>query len=348
MRLAIIGAQHGHVLGITRQLAAQPGVRLVAVAEPEAEARERAAAAFGVPGVADYRALLDDGAVDAAALAPVNSAKGEMAAACLDAGVHVLLDKPAVTTHHDLDRLEAAAQGSAALSCALTLRFDGPYLAAKRAIEAGEIGRVVSSASQRPHKCGPQQRPAWFFDRAHNGGALLDLCIHDIDAVRWLHGCEPLGVAAQDGAVRFTDHPTFTDHASAWFRLADGGAAFVRASWLTPDDAPYHGDCRMVIEGARGSIEIRTTAAASCTIDTGGARRTLTDFEGPSLDTPTADAPGGLARDFIAAARGETDLAVTARDVIASHRWALLARDAADSGRLLGAADVPSAKRGGP
>ena len=334
MRLAIIGAQHGHVLGITRQLIAQDGVELVAVAEPEREVREQTADAFGVPGLEDYRELLD-GSIDAAALAPINNAKGEVAVACLEAGVSVLLDKPAVTTLDDLDRLEAAAGGSAALSCALTLRFSGPFLAAKQAIDAGEIGQVVTSMAQRPHKCGPERRPAWFFDRELNGGALLDLCIHDIDGVRWLHGCEPVGVAAQHGAARFKEYPTFADHAEVWLRLADGGSAFVRASWLTPDSAPYHGDCRMLIEGTDGSIEIRTTAETSFTVDKGGRQRTLTDFEGPSLDTPTADAPNALARDFIAAARGETDLAITAADVIASHRWTLLARDAADKGSLV-------------
>ncbi len=334
MRLAIIGAQHGHVLGITRQLVAEDGVELVAVAEADASVREETAAVFGAPGIADYRELLD-GSIDAAALAPINNEKGDVAVACLEAGVSVLLDKPAVTTLDDLDRLEAAADGPAALSCGLTLRFSGPYLAAKRAIEAGEIGQVVSSMAQRPHKCGPAGRPAWFFDRELNGGALLDLCIHDIDGVRWLHGCEPTGVAAQHGAVRFTEYPTFADHAEAWLRLEDGGSAFVRASWLTPDSAPYHGDCRMLIEGTEGSIEIRTTAESSCTIDKGGTQRKLTDFAGPTLDTPTADAPNALARDFIAAARGETDLAITAADVIASHRWTLLARDAADNGTLV-------------
>ena len=226
MRLAIIGAQHGHVLGITRQLIAQDGVELVAVAEPEREVREQTAAAFGVPGLEDYRELLD-GSIDAAALAPINNAKGEVAVACLEAGVSVLLDKPAVTTLDDLDRLEAAAGGSAALSCALTLRFSGPFLAAKRAIDAGEIGQVVTSMAQRPHKCGPERRPAWFFDRELNGGALLDLCIHDIDGVRWLHGCEPMGVAAQHGAARFKEYPTFADHAEA---LAAAGRTEARPS----------------------------------------------------------------------------------------------------------------------
>ena len=91
----------------------------------------------------------------------------------------------------------------------------------------------------------------------------------------------------------------------------------------------------MFIEGTDGSIEIRTTAESSCTIDKGGKQRKLTEFSGPTLDTPTADAPNALAQDFIAAARGETDLAISAADVIASHRWTLLARDAADNGTLV-------------
>ena len=92
----------------------------------------------------------------------------------------------------------------------------------------------------------------------------------------------------------------------------------------------------MLIEGTDGSIEIRTTAEDSCTIDKGGKAADADGlFEGPSLDTPTADAPNALAQDFIAAARGETDLVISAADVIASHRWTLLARDAADNGTLV-------------
>ena len=328
MRIAIIGVQHGHVLGITRQILAEDDAELVAVAEPEHETCERVAREFGVPGVSDYRSLLD-GSIDAAVLAPVNAEKGHIAVACLASGVHVMIDKPAATTHTDLDRMSGAISGSAVLSCALTLRFSGPYRAAKQAIERGDIGRVVSSVSQRPHKCGPGRRPSWFFDRNLNGGALLDLCIHDIDMVRWLHGCEPTSVTASEGTARFTEYPSFTDHAEAYFRLDDGGSAFVRASWLTPDAAPYHGDCRMLIEGTHGAIEIRTSAEASCTIDTGSARSTYTDFDYLDLGS------NALGRDFISAIRGEPQTVISGNDVIKSHRWALLARDSADYGNLV-------------
>ena len=328
MKIAIIGVQHGHVLGITRQILAEDDTELVVVAEPEHGVRERVARELGVPGISDYRSLLD-GSIDAAVLAPINAEKGDIAVACLESGVHVMIDKPATTTHADLDRMSEAISGSAILSCALTLRFSGPYRVAKQAISRGDIGRVVSSVSQRPHKCRPGRRPGWFFDRELNGGALLDLCIHDIDMVRWIHECEPTSVTASEGTSRFTEYPSFTDHAEAYFRLDDGGSAFVRASWLTPDVAPYHGDCRMLIEGTHGSIEIRTSAEVSCTIDTGRSRCTYTDFVDLDLGS------NALGRDFIAAIRGEAHPVISGDDVISSHRWALLARDSADRGNLV-------------
>ena len=333
MKVAVVGAQHGHVLGLTRQILCEPGVELVAVAEAVPSVRQDVANIFRVPAIEDYRELLD-GSIDAAILGPINAEKGRITATCLDAGVHVLVDKPAVTTHDDLDMIERAAQGRAQLSCALTVRYSEPYRAAKRAIDAGEIGEIVSSVSHRPHKCRPTNRPEWFFDHNLNGGAILDLCIHDIDVVRWLHGQEPVAVAAVHGNARFPEYADFIDHAEVWLRFETGGSAFVRGSWLTPDEAPYHGDCQMWIEGTKGSIQIRTSAELSCTIDTGGTSKRLTAFS-DQVGLRNQARTNGIASDFCAAIRGETDLVTTCDDVIASHRWALLARDAADTGTLM-------------
>jgi predicted dehydrogenase len=333
MKAAVVGAQHGHVLGLTRKILCEPGVELVAVAEAEPSVRQDVANVFRVPAIEDYRELLD-GSIDAAIVGPINAEKGRVIATCLDAGVHVLVDKPAVITHDDLDMVERAAKGRTQLSCALTERYSAPYRAAKLAIDAGEIGEIVSSVSHRPHKCRPASRPAWFFDRNLNGGAILDLCIHDIDVVRWLHGQEPVAVAAAHGNARFSKYPDFIDHAEVWIRFEAGGCAFVRGSWLTPEEAPYHGDCQMWIEGTKGSIQIRTSAELSCTIDTGGTSKRLTEFS-DQTDLRTRSRPNGVASDFCAAVRGETNLVTSCADVIASHRWALLARDAADNGTFM-------------
>ena len=335
MRMAVIGAQHPHIISIAHEAASEPDIELVALAEPQDDLRETLSKELGVRGVADYRELLDAGSIDAAALAPINNEKGRIANACLEAGVHVLVDKPALTTLEDLARVEQTLEaGKAIFYCALTLRFAPPYILAKQAIERGEIGTVTSSMAQRPHKLGMLRRPDWFFSREQNGGVLLDLAIHDIDAVRWLHGAEPVSVSAAHGAARFTEHADFTDHAEAWLRLADGSSAFVKGSWLTPDGAPWHGDCRCFVEGTKGYLVIRTTAENSLLVNAGGETRTISDFEHQDAIDQT-NTMRALLRDFVAVTEGRSDTVLTSEDVIESHRWALLARQAADSGELV-------------
>ena len=335
MRLAIIGAQHPHVLSLTRAAVERPDFDLVAVAEPQDELRERVAESFSVRSLADHRELLDGGLIDAAAVAPVNNQKGGIIADCLRAGVHVVADKPLVTTLDDLALVsEAHARSSAALYCALTLRFSAPFALAKRMVDGGEIGQVAASMAQRPHKLGMQPRPAWMFDSVQYGGILVDLSIHDIDAVRWLHGCEPVSVAASQGLARFTEHSDFTDHCETHLRMADGSAGLVRASWLTPDAAPFHGDCRMFVEGTQGYLEVRTSAEEALIVNAGGEVRTITDFgREPEIEQPSS--MQAMVEDFVAVTEGRTDTVLTTRDVIESHRWALLARQAADAGELV-------------
>lgn len=335
MRLAIIGAQHNHVLGIARSAIQQPDVELIAVAEPEESVRDEVAAEFGIRALADYRELLEGPEIDAALLAPINNQKPELTADCLAAGVHVLVDKPAVTDIQGLERIEAAEKaGGAVLFCALTQRFNPAYVLAKRAIDEGEIGAVVNSMAQSPHKLGMLRRPDWFFSREQNGGVIVDLAIHAIDVIRWFHGSEPVAVAAGHGAARFTQYPDFTDHCELLLQMEDGTAGFVKGSWLTPDEARWHGDYRHFVEGTEGFIEIRGSAEELLTINSRGQARTLTDFARGDQINP-AEVQGTLIGDFLSAIAGNPGSALSARDVIESHRWALLARQAADSSELV-------------
>ncbi|MBM4437349.1 MAG: Gfo/Idh/MocA family oxidoreductase [Actinobacteria bacterium] len=335
MRLAIIGLQHFHIVGIARAAAARPDFEIVGVAERDATLREQIAAEFKIPAYADYRDLLAAGRIDAAGLAPINSEKGALIVACLEAGVHVLVDKPAVTTLEDLARVEEAlGRRRAHLYCALTLRFAPNYVAAQRLVARGEIGRVVSSYAQRPHKLGIVRRPAWMFQRATYGGPTLDLGIHDIDMLRWIHGCEPAATWARESNARFTEHADFADHFEVMLQMTDGSTGFVKGSWLTPDAAPWHGDTRLFVEGSLGYLEVRDHPEPALIANTTGEPRTVSDFERSEEIEPAAHQRGML-QDFLAMTRGQTDTVLRQADVIESHRWALLARQSADTGGLV-------------
>ena len=335
MRFAIIGAQHFHIVGISREAVLEPDIELVAVVERQDDVREQLSKEFGVPGYTDYRDLLASGKVDAVAIAPINSEKGALIVECLDAGVHALVDKPGLTTLEDLDKVEAAlARGRARLYCALTLRFSPHYAMARSIVARGDIGTVVGSYAQRPHKLGIVKRPDWMFKRTTYGGALLDLGIHDIDMMRWLHNAEPTTVMATEGNVRFTTTPEFTDHYTAAFRFPNNVAGLVRGSWLTPDATPWHGDTRLFVEGAKGYLEIRDKPTPTILLNTNGNPREITEFHATDEVEPRAH-QNAMLRDFVAVTQGRSDTVLTPHDVIESHRWTLLARQAAETGGLV-------------
>ena len=145
-------------------------------------------------GVSSYRTLdelLNDRAVDAAALAPVNSERAVTAATCLEAGIHVIVDKPLATRIKDLEALaDVVKEGRSVLSLMLTLRFNPAYATARQLIREGAIGRLVHAWMCRPHKLNRPGRPGWMFSRSTYGGIIPDLAIHDLDVFRWVTGAD--------------------------------------------------------------------------------------------------------------------------------------------------------------
>ena len=320
------------MLEIAHAIRADEGFELVGVAEPDEETRNRVKTELQIPAFTDHREMLDADAVDAVAVASINNERVEVITDALAAGVHVLADKPMVVSLDQLDTVETAVRSSqATLSCALTLRFTPHFVAAKAAIDRGEIGQVIGSYAQGPHKLGVTRRPAWMFDREQYGGVLLDLAVHDIDVARWIHGVEPVAVVADEGSSRFADLD-FADHASVYLRMADGSVAVCRSSWLTPDDDSSHGDRRLIVEGTNGSLEIVDAAERRLTINSGGTSVTRTNIREEMVGQP--DAMAELVRDFARGISGEAPQLITARETIESHRWTLEARAQAESAQL--------------
>jgi predicted dehydrogenase len=329
IRFAVFGARHWHVLEIARAIRADERFELVGVAEPDEETRYQVQTELQIPAFTSHREMLDADAVDAVAVASINNERVEVIADALAADVHVLADKPMVVSLDQLDQVEAAARSSqATLSCALTLRFTPHFVAAKAAIDRGEIGQVIGSYAQGPHKLGVARRPAWMFNREKYGGVLLDLAVHDIDVARWIHGAEPVAVVADEGSSRFADLD-FADYASVYLRMADGSVAVCRSSWLTPDDDPSHGDRRLIVEGTEGSLEIVDAAERRLTINSAGTVETRTNVREEMVGQP--DAMAELVGDFAHGISGEAPQLITARETIESHRWTLKARVQAES-----------------
>ncbi len=185
-------------MGYTHGLAATEtdGLRLVGVCDSNAERRAAALADFPHlhPHV-DIDSLCADDEVDVAIVATPPVLHAPIALALLRAGKHVVVEKPMCLTAADADMLlsEAAAVGRT-ITVHQSRRWDGDYLALRRAIDAGTIGEVFNMETF----VGSFEHPCrwWHSDEALSGGAVYDWGSHHIDWILQIFGGPPDSVRA--------------------------------------------------------------------------------------------------------------------------------------------------------
>jgi predicted dehydrogenase len=210
MRTAVIGAGY---LGRfhAQKYASLPGSTLVGVADPSSQAREAVAAELGVRAFADYRELL--GAVDAVSIVTPTPLHYETAKAFLEAGAHVLVEKPMTATIAEAESLIAhARRNGRVLQVGHLERFNAAVQAVQPALK---VPRFIESARLAPFK-----------QRGTDVNVVLDLMIHDIDLILSIVRSPVVSVDAIGSSVCSGE----TDIANARLRFANGCVANATAS----------------------------------------------------------------------------------------------------------------------
>ena len=233
-KLGLIGcgsiAQAVHLNILTRL----PGVELVALAEPDPQ-RQASAKREAPSAVAfsDYHALLEQSNVDGVVICLPSALHGAAAIAALDQGKHVYLEKPIAVSTEEADAVVTAWQRAGVIGMiGFNYRFSPQYIAAKKAIQLGQLGELVSARSVFSYPVGTA--PAWKQNRASGGGILLDLALHDIDLARFLFDTEVQTVAAEVRSHRYED-----DTAALQFQLTNGVMFQLFTSMSTIDEARW-------------------------------------------------------------------------------------------------------------
>jgi len=162
-----------------------------------------------------------------------NALHAAQAVAFLEAGKHVLVEKPMATTVVEADAMVAAARGAGArLMVAHCWRFHPDVRALRARVEAGELGTIVKTRGYGGHAgWGPS---GWFTDpELAGGGALLDMGVHAIDTTRYLLGdplpervCAAIGTRYRDLAV--------DDEAVLLISWSDNTTSVVESGWWQP------------------------------------------------------------------------------------------------------------------
>lgn len=208
------------------------GAEVVAFASRSRSSAEAAAADWGSGTVFDdWKALIDDPAVEAVDVCSPNRSHAEVAVVAAEAGKHVLVEKPMACTLQEADRMIAAARHSGVvLAVAHNVRFAAPFFTAHRLIAEGAVGEVVGFRAAFGH-AGPQDwapDATWFFDvEQSGGGALIDLGIHVADLIRFVVADEVVDVSA----LLSRRHDGVDDAAQVILRTAAGALGSFHASW---------------------------------------------------------------------------------------------------------------------
>ncbi|OGV70706.1 MAG: hypothetical protein A2283_16615 [Lentisphaerae bacterium RIFOXYA12_FULL_48_11] len=107
----------------------------------------------------------------------------------LEAGLHVLCEKPmALNLSEGKAMIDAAKRSGKVLQIGHCIRFWPEYVKAKDIIESGTYGRVIAATFQRLAATARSKEGSWFSNEAKSGGMVLDLHIHDTDFVQYLFG----------------------------------------------------------------------------------------------------------------------------------------------------------------
>jgi len=188
-----------------------PAARLVAIVDTVSERAQRLAAETGAEALTDVHQLI--GRVDAASVAVSTSAHLEVGRALLEAGVHVLIEKPlAATADEARELVEVARKSGAQLMVGHTERFN-------------PVMRGIGDLVRQPgfvevHRLAP------FTDRGTDVDVVLDLMIHDLDLLLQFVPGEPVEVHAVGVSVLTGSY----DIANARIRFAGGTVANLTAS----------------------------------------------------------------------------------------------------------------------
>ena len=241
-----------------------PSAEIVAVAS--SDARKRAGDLSAVSGNLDVSAepldfsgvarhgtaekLFADPQVEAVDLCVPTYLHASLAGAALEAGKHVLVEKPMALSTAECDSMMAAAQAARkVLMVAQVIRFWPEYAAARDWVRAGRLGSIRYASFQR--RCACPEWSGWLSERAKSGGGIFDLLIHDIDYALYLFGrpgsVRASGVEAAERGIDVVETELVYD---------DGPMVRVSGGWQGRGKSPFAMGFRIL--GEAGTLDFES------------------------------------------------------------------------------------------
>jgi scyllo-inositol 2-dehydrogenase (NADP+) len=259
-----IGAEHAEAA------TAVPGLDLVAVCDRSTDRLDVATALHpGVATTTDADALLSNPDVDIVVISTPPDSHASWALRALEAGKHVVLEKPMALTAAECDKaMLSAAEHDRLVVVYQNRRYDSDFVTLRQAVQDGRIGTVFHTETfvgGYGHPCN-----YWHSDAAVSGGAIFDWGSHFIDQILQLLPGELVGVSARNHKLRWHD-VTNADHARVTLHYRDGAeATFIHSDLAAATKPKYYvlGTEGAVVGNWRTERVVSRTAIGTAQVDT--------------------------------------------------------------------------------
>lgn len=268
-KVALIGcgwiAEDKHVAG----LMANKDIEIVALCDVAVQKAERLAAMFGLGNVviySDYKKMLEAVDTEIIHIATPNPLHCEMTVAALEAGNHVLCEKPMAITKVECEKMiEAAKKADKKLTIGYQWRYRPEALYIKEMCSRGELGEIYYA---KVHATRYRAVPKWgeYLSGGNGGGVMIDGAPHALDLTLWaMNNYEPVSVKAQiyrkmidkpEGniwGVWTEDEFKVEDSGFAIVTMKNGATVYVEAAWLIN---MLSGDMKTTLCGTEAGIDM--------------------------------------------------------------------------------------------
>lgn len=268
----------------------------------------------------DYIEMLNAEKPDIAVVNPYLTYNAKVSIDCLNRGIHVFCEKPAVTALDDLNKVKDAWQKNGVLfSVMLASRFAPAVVAAKEFITEGGIGDLRLINTQKSYKLG--NRSAMYRNKEFYGGTIPWVGSHAIGWINHFAQKKFLTVFAAQSCMENNGHGDMEVTAACNFTLEDEIIATASIDCLRPSAAATHGDDRIRAVGTKGIVEV--CGGEAFVIDDSGERVLPLAPQKHIFD------------EFIKAVRGEANVLPSVDESFYITEICLKARMSAESGVLV-------------
>ncbi len=322
------------------EYAENPDVKLAAFYNPSRKRAEEQAEKYGGKVYDTAEELLADKSIDAVSICAANYAHAELSIKAMEAGKHVLCEKPMATTLADCEAMvECAKRTGKFLMIGHNQRLAKAHVEAKRLIDQGLIGRIITFRTTFGHG-GPESwainpgKNVWFFDKKKAAmGAMADLGVHKTDLIQFLTGQRVVRTTArlvtldkrgEDGELIGVD-----DNAVCIYEMSGGAFGTMTASWT------YYGaeDNSTVLYGSKGIMRIYDDPAHSIVVKLADGEEQTYDVE--QIQTNDNQTKSGVIDLWVECLKNNTPPEISGESALYSMRAVFASIESSQTGRTV-------------